>query len=132
MYAKPSQIFWNYSLLIATLVVWMIVSILIGIDVIPLVIGTIVSEIRKEVIIVDAHRQAYNIITCTADNLIAYWIVIGLLVALKVFLTSTSSSHFIQVALSAYGVYLSIRLRRVKLKIYNESVIMAFGFVETT
>jgi len=94
--------------------VWIIIGILIGIEAVLLLALTFGADISDEIILVDEHRQSMNYKSCTYDDKTVF------IVMMVIIYTS-------KVALIIWGVVLSIQLRGVKYRVYNEVSVMAFS-----
>jgi len=94
--------------------VWLIIAVLVGIETVLLLALTFGAGIEDEIILVDQHRQSLNYKSCTYDDKTAFILIVAILYTAKI-------------ALIIWGVVLSILLRGVKYRVYNEASVMAFS-----
>jgi len=94
--------------------VWVIIGILVGIEVVLLFALTFGADLGDEIVVVDEHRKSMNYKSCTHQNRTAFFVMLAILYTAKV-------------ALIVWGVILSIQLRGVKYRVYNEAAVMAFS-----
>jgi len=94
--------------------VWIIIGVLVGMETILLLGLTFGAEIVDEIILIDKHRQSMNHKNCIYNNEMAFFIILAIIYSIKA-------------AFIIWGVVLSIQLRGVKYRVYNEASVMAFS-----
>jgi len=92
--------------------VWKVIGVLVLIEVILLIIFTFVGDTDASITVVDDFRPSKDLHGCSVS--VGYWITLGLLFLYKL-------------VVSIWGIYLSIRLRKVQYKVFNESKPIAFA-----
>jgi len=92
--------------------VWIIVSVCFVISVALLAIFSGVSGMEFDVEVPDPYRPSNNIPVCSAGGA-KYWVPLGLIIGTLV-------------VLSIWGIIITIRIRDIKFKVYNESKVIAF------
>jgi len=94
--------------------VWMILCVVVGIEAALLLALTFGAELGAEIEIVDEFHRSLNYKECTYERDTTFIVLLTLLYASKI-------------ALIIWGVILSIQLRGVKYRVYNEASVMAFS-----
>lgn len=94
--------------------IWIIISILVTIEIVLLIFLTVFGDIERDITLEDPHRNSTAEFDCYLKS-----------VGFRVIIT-LNGIYFL--LLIVYGSFLSIKLRKIKFKMYNESTIMAFSF----